>query len=172
MRKRVFWGGASLIIIVVSVVIIIAYKQMNKFTIPAINNIDSIRVSPASVGLNETEEFFFDLNKKEDLDMVNNILNWKKSGKIIGKTKYGHFYHSYKPTCLLIELKDGRQIKIESATDAIITDLGNERTVEGRDVPDQVTLYLNNENPTREVSPQLKSFINDGWKSYFNYTQK
>lgn len=175
MKKRGLLCVSFILFVIITLAIVISYKQINNFKVPEVKNIKTIGIVPPKVGSNSgDDELFFNLDKKEHLDMVNTILNWLKSGKIIGKTNSDIIYHGSAPTYLIIDLKDGTQIRIQSATDAIATDKGNELYMESKDVPGEITLYFDNDNkkPIRELSPQLKSFINDGWKSFFNNSQK
>ena len=161
-----------ILILVIPLVIFATYKEKNKFRVPIIEDINSINIAPAKVGLGiGTKDELFNLNKKEHLDMVNNILNWLKSGKVMGNTKCDIISHGGTPTYLIIELKDGTKIHIQSAVNPIATKVPNGTEIKGENVSGQVTLYISNiKEPIREFSPELKSFIDNGWKSFFNYT--
>lgn len=162
-----------ILILAIPLAIFATYKGKNKFRVPTIEDINSIKILPAEVGLSiGTKDEFFDLNKKEHLDMINNILNLLKSGKVVGDTGHDIVSHGGTPTYLIIELKNGIRIRIQSAVNSVATEVPNGTWVKGENVSGQVTLYISNiKEPIREFSPELKSFIDNGWKSFFNYTQ-
>ena len=101
---------------------------------------------------------------------VKDILSWLKSGIITSENKRDYLSHGYTPTCLLIELKDGRELRILASADTTITKINDQMySAEPKDVPRQVSIYdLGvDKRPVRELSPKLRSFIDEGWKSFF-----
>lgn len=160
-RKAVVIIGSILIISIAFITFWILIIK-GQFKVPTIENISSIKVVPAKVGASKRDEFSFDLSNKEQLNMVNNILYWLKSGQIIGNSKGDMIYHGGSPTYLVIELKDGSKIQIQSAVDAITTKVPYGTEVKGQSVSGQVTLYFSDSRkPIRELAPELKSFIDD-----------
>lgn len=166
MRKRLILSIIFILIVVITLICFVSYRKQRKFTVPAINSISSIKIDVGRVGAGKKDELKFNLNNKKHLDMASNILLWLKNGRMMGNAKDEFILDGASPTILKIELKDGTSIAIKSA-------LGckkiNCREVDSYDIPGQVTIYINNNHPIRESSPELKSFINEGWKSFFNY---
>ena len=170
MKRAVVLLISLFLLVVIGLTVYVIFKGTNQFKVPTIEKISSIKIVPAKAGGGKRDELSFDLSKKENLDMVNNILLWLKSGQIIGSSKGDMVYNGGTPTYLIIELKDGTTIQVQSAVDAITTKLSNGTEVRGQNVAGQVTLYFSNtRKPIREISPELKSFIDDGWKNFFNY---
>lgn len=172
MKRRVFLCVGFILIILLIVPIVINYKRVNALNIPEVNDIKSIGIVPGKVGwMNEEEsELHFDLNKKEHLNKVKDILFWLKSGIITSETKRDYLSHGYTPTCLIIVLKDGRVLRIQASADITKTKINDIMySAEPKDVPNQVTINNGNPNkrPVRELSPKLRSFIDEGWKSFF-----
>lgn len=166
-KKRVFLVISLILALIIILISAIIYKQKYKFTVPSMENINTIKIAPAKTGGGQREELVLDKNKKEHLDMINNILNWLKYAKVMSINKGDITYHGGTPTYLIIELKDGSKIQLQSSVDAIATKIPNGTEIRSQDVSGQVTLYFSNKrNPIRVLSPQLKSFINDGWKSF------
>ncbi|WP_238885473.1 hypothetical protein [Clostridium sp. YIM B02551] len=157
-------------LILIATIIFTIYNGKNKLKIPTIENISSMKVIGSGVGASQKVEQTFDLSKKEHLDMANNILDWLKSGEIIENTKVGVNNKGEEPTYLIIESKDGTKIQIEAATSDIETKVENGVEYEKQNASGKVNLYLrNSKKPIRELSPSLNSFLNNGWKNFFNY---
>lgn len=172
MKRKVFLCVSFILVILLIVPIVINYRRINALNIPEVKDIKSIGIVPGKVGwMNEEEsELYFDLNKKEHLNKVKDILSWLKSGIITSENKRDYLSHGYTPTCLLIELKDGRELRILASADTTITKINDQMySAEPKDVPRQVSIYdLGvDKRPVRELSPKLRSFIDEGWKSFF-----
>lgn len=141
-------------------------------TVLKIGNIKFIKIVPAKVGGGSRRELFFDLSKKQHKDMVNNILHWLETGYIAGDAKDEYPLYGCSPTCLIMELKDGTTVQVTSAMGSIITKTSNGTEIKGKNIEKQVTIYVSNmKGPVREISPELKSFIESGWKQFFKYIQ-
>jgi hypothetical protein len=171
LKRRVFLGVSLTLIAAIVLSAFIIYRMKIKFTVPAINDISSIKMHPAQGAL-KIDDLFFDLNTKKHRDMVNSILIWLKSGKIMGNAKDEFISDAYSPTSLDIELKDGTSISIISASGSKRYMDGDTLAVDSQDIPGQVTIYISNGHTIREFSPELKSFIDGGWETFFNYTRK
>jgi hypothetical protein len=172
LRRRAILIISFVLIVSITLLSVTIYKEKNKFTVPAIENISTIKIVPAKTGGGTREELSFDLSKKEHLDMVNNMLEWLGSAQTISHGKGDMIYHGGTPTYLIIELKDGTTVQIQSAVDSITTEIPNGIMVSSQSVAGQVTLYISNvKKPVRELSPELKDFIDNGWKGFFNYKQ-
>lgn len=171
MNKRFIIFVCLFLIVVLSIIAYVVCKNKNKFSVPEMESINSIKIIPARTGACTREELFFDLSKKEYRDTVNNILNWLKSGHVVGKAEGEFFSMGGSPTDLVIELKNGTSIQIESAVGSIVTKIPNGTEVKAQSIYGQVTIYGSNiRDHIRDVSPELKSFIDNGWESIFNYT--
>lgn len=164
----------SLILIaVISITTFIIIVEKNEFEVPEIEDISSVKIIPFKVGGGTRDEFIFDLNKKEQKDTVNSILNWLKNGHIEGYAKGEFVSIGSSPTCLVILLKNGTSIEVTSTVGSIVTKIPNGTRVQSQSIPGQVTIYVSNKrNPIRVFSPELKSFIDNGWKAYFNSTKQ
>lgn len=168
-RKAVLIIGLILIA-AIALSVFFTYRKKSKFTVPAINDISSIEIEPGKAGAGKRDELFFDLNNKKHLHMLYTILIWLESGKMAGNAKDEFNSIGATPTYLKIKLKDGTSISIKSAKRSIKTEYEYRTEVHSQDISEQVTIYISNtQTPVRESSPELKSFIDGGWKSFFNY---
>jgi hypothetical protein len=164
---------ASLLLVVFSVIIVTMVNGNSKFRVPEISEIDSIKIVPATFGANPRDEFFFDLSKKEHRVIVNNILIWLKASKLIlGDFKGETSYSGSTPTYIIIKLKNGTSIAINSTVGSIETDILKGVQVHSQGIDGKDTIYVGEiQKHTIEVSPELISFIDNGWKLTFNYTK-
>lgn len=169
MRKRLILSIIFILIVVITLICFVSYRKQRKFTVPTINSISSIKICVGRVGAGKKDELKFNLNSKKHLDMASNILLWLKNGRMMENAKDEFILDGASPTILKIELKDGTSIIIKSALGSKKTEKKDCIEVDSYDIPGQVTIYINNNHPIRESSPELKSFINGGWKSFFNY---
>ena len=135
-----------------------------------IENIKSMKITTPRA---DELEFFFDMNKEEHLEMVKKILYWLKSGKMVVNTKdHEYISHGLPPTYLIIELKDRTIIKIQSTFNGVTIHFADRNVYKAQSVDGQVTIYVGNTmDYIRELSPELKSFIDSGWKTFFDYTE-
>lgn len=130
-------------------------------------NISSIGIEPAGGIIIGKNEPYLDLSNSKDT--VNSVINWIKSGSIVGDAKDEIISNAGSPTRLIIKFKNGTSISIQSAVGKITSRLSNGAIKEeGYDIDGQVTIYIPGvQPPIREYSPQLKSFIdNSGRENY------
>lgn len=160
-------------VILISVISIKVYGMLkNKYETSIIKgisstSISSIRIEPESAGAIRKDSIYFDFNNNQD--RFENIVDWIKSGSIVGNANNEMLSMGGSPTFLIIELKNGTSIRVKSAIGSITTKLSHGIKVDGRNIDGQVTIYISGmQTPIREYSPQLKSFIENGWKSTLN----
>lgn len=161
-----------ILIVATTIVIFITHNGREKFEVPAFENIKSVKIEPPTSGPirpGEYEDMYFDLSKREDIDMVNNILGWLKSGRIIGNAKDEAVSNGSTPTYLIIELKDGTEISIKSAVSTTYINNGTE--VKSQSINGQITISVTRQKNIRVLSPELKSFIDNGWEVFFSYSK-
>lgn len=172
MKGKVVLAAGLILIATIALSVFVTNREKRKFTVPAINDISSIEIEPEKAGGGKRDELFFDLSNKKHLHMIYTIFIWLESGKMAGNAKDEFYSLGATPTYLKIKLKDGTSISIESAKRSIRTKYEDGTEVHSQDIPGQVTIYISNTQTTvREFSPELKSFIDSGWKSFFNYAQ-
>lgn len=152
--------------IAIALVILCLHNGDNRSKSLTLKSVKSVKiVRPYSGIISNYKDLYFDLNKKEDKDMVNNILSWLKSGRIMGNASNEAVWNGGAPAYLVIELKNGTKIYIHSsvsnggAPSYSTTDLKGEVTI--RTIPVK-------QDDIRVLSPKLKSFIENGWKDFFN----
>jgi len=176
LRKRVVLIITLILIVAIVLITFIAHEEKNQFKVPTINNISSIKIVPATTGpimVGKQEEFTFDLNVKAHQAMANNILSWLKSGRMMGNDNNKAVSNGGTPTYLIIELKNGTSICIKSAVGASYLNTSNGKVIQSQNTDGQVSIYTTNpQEDIRELSPELKSFLNNGWKGFFNYNKK
>ncbi|MBW9154807.1 hypothetical protein [Clostridium estertheticum] len=178
MRKRVVLIITLILIVTIVLISSIIPKEKNQFKILTIKNISSIKIVPATtsgimiIGKKE-EEFPFDLSKKAHQAMANNILSWLKSGRMMRYDNNEAVSNGGGgPTYLVIELKNGTSIFIKSAFSMRYVNTSNGKVTQ-QNTDGQVTISTTNpQEVIRELSPKLKSFLDNGWKSFFNYNNK
>lgn len=167
---------ALILIVTIVLIFIIINKEKNQFKVLTIKNISSIKILPPTSGMiraGEEEEFSFNLSEKAHQSMANNILSWLKSGRMMGNANNESVSNGGTPTYLIIELKNGTRISINSAVSQGYMNLSNGTETLSQSIDGQVT--INDTNPQediRELSPELKFFLDTGWKAFFNYSKK
>lgn len=172
MKRKVVLTAGLILIAAIALSVFFTYREKRKFTVPAINDISCIEIEPEKAGAGKRDELYFDLNNKKHLHMLHTILIWLESGKMAGNAKDELNSLGSTPTYLKIKLKDGTSISINSSKRSIRTKSEDGTEVHSQDIPGQVTIYNSKtQTAVREFSPELKSFIDSGWKSIFNYAK-
>lgn len=164
--KTIFTYSMLLIMLSVSLTVYVVNNRF-KLGIPDIDSICSVKVVPAMAEEGGSTELFFDLNRKEDKAMVNNILAWLRSAKIKDKAEDEITALGQVSTCLFIELNNGNTIRIQPAagTASALSQRGS-MTVNSNSMEGQVFIYWDNvHKPVREFAPELYLFMESGWKS-------
>lgn len=162
-------------IITIGAFVIYKYIDDNSIEIPEFDSINSIKFVPAK---NKPQKFgdmpkelLFDLKEENHREIVNNILNWLKYGHVVGKSNGEYKSLTGAAAYLEIELKDGTSMQIKSAYINNIKETETVTQIESRSIDGQITIYISNrKDPVNEYSPELKLFIESGWKSIFDYT--
>ncbi|MFL0268809.1 hypothetical protein [Candidatus Clostridium radicumherbarum] len=162
------------IILVLAITSAILTYNGGRFKVPAYKDIKSVKIIPPTLGnvrLGEYKDLYFDLNKKEDKYMVNNILNWLKLGRIMGNASNEAISNGSTPAYFMIELKNGTEIFINSSVSEGY--INNQKLIPSQNIKGQVTIRTNpsKREEIRLLSPELKSFIESGWKDFFDYTK-
>jgi hypothetical protein len=132
--------------------------------VPTIEEIASIKLSPASVGaISGNNTVIFNLNDPNQKIVIAEILYWLKHSTYIGIAKDQFISFGSSPTTLVITTKNGARIAISDAIGTISTTFNGSGIAKSASIRDQVTIYTKN-IAVRVQAPELKEWIEQDWQ--------
>lgn len=149
----------------------VSTKFNNKMEELKFEDIQSARIELESTGgASQSKNYIFDFNNSDHTKMLKDIIKYLNSAKIQGNADEKVDKKGGSPTYLILELKDGSDIKIKSAIEGKVTKFSNGSTETSQiDIPNQITISTNSsEPPFRILSPEIRELIDNGYKNIFN----
>jgi hypothetical protein len=146
----------------------------NKITELKFENIKSARIELASTGGNSSKSYTFDFDNSDHTKILKDVIQYLNSAKIQGNADEKVTNKGGSPTYLILELKDGSDIRIKSAVGGKVTKLSNGSIETSQfDIPNEVTISKNsNEEPYRIQSPEIRELIDNGYKNLSDASSK
>jgi hypothetical protein len=160
--------------IILFIIFVIPYtiwliREQNKFSVPEIQDIQSVTLIPYRVGGSERVQLVFDFNNEDHLQAAENILLWLKSASLAGNTEEV-ISQGGTPTQLVLILKNNRDMVLTIDSYAFHDEIQRGIEVKVEDVKSAVAVHMaNHKKPIRILSPELGEFISSDWKKVFNY---
>lgn len=147
----------------------ISSKLSNKIAKLKFEDIQSARIELAGTGGAGSINYTFDYNNSKHTEVLKDVIKCLNFDEIQGNADEKVTEKGGSPTYLVLELKDGSDIKIKSAIEGKIIKFSNGSTETSQiDIPDQITISTNsNEKSIKILSPQVRKLIDSGYKDVF-----
>jgi hypothetical protein len=132
------------------------------FPIPDSTQVQSVHYVPKQPGNTVPNRVSIDLSNNPDITIK--LITWLQDAKFAGNAPHQLKPKGGSPSQLDIVFRNGNSLTIEDAIDAISTPVTSGMQIHSQQVPDQITIYQSGKDPIRVISPQLKTWIESGWK--------
>lgn len=134
-------------------------------------NIKSARIELGTGGASPIKNYTFDFNNSHHTKVLKDVINYLNSAKIQGNAYDEKVtYKGGSPTYLILTLKDGSVINIQSAVRDKVTKFPDGSTETAKNlIPNEVTINIinSNEKAIRILSPEIRKLIDNGYKDIF-----
>ena len=133
-------------------------------------DIKSAKIELSSAGGMTAKTYTFDFNNSKQTKILEDVIKYLNLGKVQGYSDEKVTNKGGSPTLLILVLKDGSVINIQSAVRDKVTKFPDGSTeIAKLPIPSEVTINIinSNEKPIRILSPEIKKLIDSGYKNIF-----